>query len=66
MNITEFEIPVSDPGLPDQEGRVFAKSWQSADCIAELAPIVLIHESLGSVAQWRNFQSFWQSRPNDK
>ena len=55
MNITEFEIPVSDPGLPDQEGRVFAKSWQSADCKAELAPIVLIHESLGSVAQWRNF-----------
>lgn len=55
MNITEFETPVADPRLPDQEGKIFAKSWQSADYKAELAPIVLIHESLGSVAQWRNF-----------
>ncbi|WP_227518762.1 alpha/beta fold hydrolase [Acinetobacter sp. ANC 4169] len=34
---------------------IYAKSWQSAEANPELAPIILMHDSLGSVALWRDF-----------
>ncbi|MDN5510814.1 hypothetical protein [Acinetobacter sp.] len=34
---------------------IYAKSWQSAEANPELAPILLMHDSLGSVALWRDF-----------
>jgi len=36
------------------DGRLFAKSWHPA-AAAETAPIVLLHDSLGSVELWRDF-----------
>ena len=54
MNTTEFVIPL--PTLHFAEpAKIYAKSWQSVESDVALAPIILIHESLGSVAQWRNF-----------
>lgn len=40
--------------LPTSGARLFARQWQPATS-ADAAPIVLMHESLGSVAMWRNF-----------
>ncbi|GAA5187004.1 alpha/beta hydrolase [Acinetobacter kookii] len=34
---------------------LYAKSWQSTEANPELAPIILMHDSLGSVALWRDF-----------
>jgi pimeloyl-ACP methyl ester carboxylesterase len=34
---------------------LYAHSWQVADANLELAPIILLHDSLGSVALWRDF-----------
>lgn len=35
------------------QGRLFAREWQGTD--AQGAPLLLMHESLGSVALWRGF-----------
>jgi len=37
---------------------IYAKSWQSAEANSELAPIILMHDSLGSVALWRDFPAY--------
>jgi pimeloyl-ACP methyl ester carboxylesterase len=34
-------------------GRIFVRRWSSGD--SDLSPIVLLHDSLGSVEQWRDF-----------
>lgn len=39
--------------IPTPAGRLFAARWQPVDATG--APIVLFHDSLGSVAQWRRF-----------
>ena len=40
---------------PSAEGRVFVRRWPVEG--SGRAPIVLLHDSLGSVAQWRDFPS---------
>jgi pimeloyl-ACP methyl ester carboxylesterase len=44
----EHRVPV--PG-----GSVFAREWTPHDCIAGASPVVLLHDSLGSVELWRDF-----------
>lgn len=41
--------------LPFREGLIFAKTWQPEGVVLDRAPIVLLHDSLGSVQQWRAF-----------
>lgn len=36
-------------------GQVFVQRWQPASAPGDACPIVLLHESLGSVGQWRDF-----------
>ena len=36
-------------------GRMFARQWQPEDAEPALAPIVLLHDSLGCVELWRDF-----------
>lgn len=36
-------------------GQVFVQRWQPASATHGASPIVLLHESLGSVGQWRDF-----------
>jgi pimeloyl-ACP methyl ester carboxylesterase len=48
ITITEHHVPV--PG-----GRLFAREWTPRDGIAGASPVVLLHDSLGSVELWRDF-----------
>ena len=36
-------------------GRIFVRQWQPAETSNLTTPIILLHDSLGSVGQWRNF-----------
>lgn len=44
---------VEDRFVTSDAGRLFARRWHAGK--ASRAPIVLLHDSLGSVAQWRGF-----------
>lgn len=46
MSVTDFQIPF-------QSGQLFARRWQVTDLTT--VPIVLMHDSLGCVALWRDF-----------
>ena len=41
--------------LPQQQGKLYAQSWVPAHASTSAAPIVLMHDSLGAVALWRDF-----------
>ena len=46
----------SDVTLSTSEGRIYVKTWNShGDAKSDKAPIVLFHDSLGSVQLWRSF-----------
>lgn len=45
--------PVIDHFIPVAGGRLFAREWPATN--AALAPLVLLHESLGCVAMWKAF-----------
>ena len=45
---------VDDHWISHPRGRLFARSWAPRDA-GPRAPIVLLHDSLGSVALWRDF-----------
>jgi pimeloyl-ACP methyl ester carboxylesterase len=45
----------TDHWIPHPGGRLFARSWTPAHAAAAAAPIVMFHDSLGSVALWRDF-----------
>lgn len=47
MRIQTFDIPFKD-------GTIFAKTWQP-DVPADKTSLILLHDSLGSVQQWRDF-----------
>ncbi|PZO65685.1 MAG: alpha/beta hydrolase [Pseudoxanthomonas suwonensis] len=47
LSIHEARVPLAD-------GQVFVRTWQPAQPTSGI-PIVLLHDSLGSVAQWREF-----------
>jgi pimeloyl-ACP methyl ester carboxylesterase len=44
----------ADHSIVHSRGRLFARSWQP-DGAVDAAPIVMQHDSLGSVALWRDF-----------
>lgn len=44
-----------DHQLAHPGGRLFARSWALPGGTANAAPLVLLHDSLGSVALWRDF-----------
>ncbi len=41
--------------VPFAQGRLFIKRWQPSGAVGSRAPIVLLHDSLGCVALWRDF-----------
>ena len=43
-----------DLWIPHAEGRIFARRWQPVAPNHALAPIVMLHDSLGCVELWRN------------
>lgn len=48
-------VAVTDHWIVLPSGRLFARQWQPADAQPGLAPIVLLHDSLGCVELWRDF-----------
>ena len=48
-------IVTTDHWLALPSGRLFARQWQPEDAGPALAPIVLLHDSLGCVELWRDF-----------
>ncbi|RQR66212.1 alpha/beta fold hydrolase [Burkholderia sp. Bp9125] len=50
------DIVTEETWIATPQGRLFAKRWRGAPAPAAAAcPIVLLHDSLGSVALWRDF-----------
>ena len=49
------EIVTTDHWIAHPSGRLFARQWQPEDAEPALAPIVLLHDSLGCVELWRDF-----------
>ncbi|HRN62167.1 MAG TPA: alpha/beta hydrolase [Gammaproteobacteria bacterium] len=53
---TTVAIDTREFRIPTPQGRLYAKSWSAGgDQGNDRAPIVLFHDSLGSVALWRDF-----------
>ena len=48
-------IVFEDRWISHPRGRLFARIWTDPAAATTLAPIVLLHDSLGSVALWRDF-----------
>ncbi|CAM4265792.1 alpha/beta fold hydrolase [Kerstersia similis] len=46
---------VSDDRIDTPQGQLAVRQWQPAQGRAGLAPIVLLHDSLGCIALWRDF-----------
>jgi pimeloyl-ACP methyl ester carboxylesterase len=44
-----------DHWIAHAEGRMFAREWPAAHAGGDLPPLVLLHDSLGSVELWRDF-----------
>ena len=57
----QFHFPDSvlmdtqDMLINTDQGELFARRWQPADLGIDKSPIILFHDSLGSVALWRTF-----------
>ncbi|MBW8757648.1 MAG: alpha/beta fold hydrolase [Burkholderiales bacterium] len=47
--------PPVDHWIPHADGRLFAREWPAASADDDLPPLVLLHDSLGSVELWRDF-----------
>jgi pimeloyl-ACP methyl ester carboxylesterase len=47
-------MKLADHGIATPAGRLFARSW-TPDAAAPAAPVLLFHDSLGSVELWRDF-----------
>lgn len=50
-----METATSDCWIDGPEGRIFARRWSPAGEAAAGVPVVLLHDSLGCVALWRDF-----------
>jgi pimeloyl-ACP methyl ester carboxylesterase len=48
------DVKTEEMTIPVPGGYVFVKTWIPDQNIAQ-APLILLHDSLGSVAQWRDF-----------
>ncbi|MDO5290068.1 MAG: alpha/beta hydrolase [Pseudomonadota bacterium] len=56
MHTSPVPTPTAhDQWVPHPQGRLFSRRWQPADLPAPGLPIVLLHDSLGCVALWRDF-----------
>lgn len=51
------ELPAEDDFVATEGGRLFVRVWGRRGRAGERAPILLFHDSLGSVALWRDFPS---------
>ena len=49
------DIVTTDHWITHPSGRIFARQWRPADSEPATAPLVLMHDSLGCVALWRDF-----------
>lgn len=54
MNSSTETSDIHDSWITGQHGRLFVRTWTPSGSLS-LAPIVLMHDSLGSVELWRNF-----------
>lgn len=48
-------IHSEDFSIATAQGALYARRWRHADALSPRAPIVLLHDSLGSVQLWREF-----------
>lgn len=48
-------IVTEDLRVPTHDGRLFARRWSPTSVAPGAAPLVLLHDSLGSVELWRDF-----------
>ncbi len=53
----DFRLPLttSDHWVPAADGKLFARRWIPAELRSNAHTILLFHDSLGSVEQWRDF-----------
>ncbi|HIE1369683.1 TPA: alpha/beta fold hydrolase, partial [Burkholderia sola] len=51
--MTDIVTEETTVGTP--QGRLFAKRWRAGPARHAVAPIVLLHDSLGCVDLWRDF-----------
>ena len=54
MNPHQHPIDIDDHCIESERGRLFARRW-APRLPASRVPIILLHDSLGSVELWRNF-----------
>lgn len=50
-----MRVTTSDHWVPTAQGKLFARRWKPGDLKSEFHTILLFHDSLGSVEQWRDF-----------
>ena len=55
MNPLHTTTPPEDFWITHPDGRMLARRWQPTAPCPALAPIVMLHDSLGCVALWRSF-----------
>ena len=55
--LSEDTLDVSDHFVTSPRGKLFARKWRPAQTHDDRAPVVLVHDSLGSVELWRNLPS---------
>jgi pimeloyl-ACP methyl ester carboxylesterase len=55
MMPTPPSCTTTDHWIETAHGRAFARRWQPAGLTSARAPVVLLHDSLGCVALWRDF-----------
>lgn len=48
-------VTTSDHWVPTEQGKLFARAWRPGDLKSDAHTILLLHDSLGSVEQWRDF-----------
>lgn len=48
-------VTTSDHWVPTEQGKLFARRWIPGDLKSNAHTILLLHDSLGSVEQWRDF-----------
>lgn len=60
--MSEGILDVSDHFVTSPRGKLFAREWRPAQMCDDRAPIVLVHDSLGSVELWRNLPSLLAAR----
>ena len=55
---TQLNIVAADRWVTHAHGRIFVRTWSDHTVESGLAPIILLHDSLGSVELWRDFPAW--------